>query len=65
MTVKWEPGFGHNTVDKAIAAAVRMAAEANDVVYMTWNGHEFPVYKSAEHAAYALWAAKAYAKSDR
>lgn len=62
MAVKFEPSFGFNTVDKAIAAAVKMAETANDVVYMTWNGYEFPVYKSAETAAYAIWAAHAYSK---
>lgn len=63
MTIKFEPSFGFNTVDKAIDAAVKMAETANDVVYMTWNGHEFPVYKSAANAAYAAWSKLAYAKS--
>lgn len=60
MAVKFAPQGSFNTVDRAIVAAVKIAEIANDVVLLTWNEYEFPVYKSAEIAAYTTWAAHAY-----
>jgi hypothetical protein len=37
-----------------------MAEIANDVVTLTWNEYEFPVYKSAYAAAYAVWYAHTF-----